>query len=116
MGAKTEKKKKLQPNICTRHSEVMKIFCRTDQQCICYLCSMDEHKGHDRVSTSAEMTEKQKELEVSRRQIQQSIQDREKEVKLLQQGVEAVNGSADKAVRDGEKIFKDMKQQISSED
>ncbi|XP_073333740.1 tripartite motif-containing protein 16-like [Pagrus major] len=106
--------KKLQDNICARHSEVMKIFCRTDQQCICYLCSMDEHKGHDTVSVAAEMTAKQKELEVSRQNIQQRIQDREKEVKLLQQEVEAVNGSADKAVRDSEKIFTDMKQQIRS--
>ncbi|KAF3857835.1 hypothetical protein F7725_011036 [Dissostichus mawsoni] len=45
-----------------------------------------------------------RELEGSRQNIQQRIQDREKEVKLLQQEVEAVNGSADKAVEDSEKI------------
>ncbi|XP_071397533.1 tripartite motif-containing protein 16-like [Centroberyx affinis] len=98
--------KKLQENICSRHDEVMKVFCRTDQQCICYVCSMDEHKGHYTVSAAAERTERQKELGVSRQQIQQRIQDREKDVKVLQ--AEAINGSADKAVEDSEKIFTEL--------
>ncbi|XP_063318061.1 tripartite motif-containing protein 16-like [Pelmatolapia mariae] len=100
--------KKLQENICSRHDEVMKIFCRTDQQSICYLCTMDEHKGHETVPAAAERTEKQKELEVRRLNIQQRIQEREKDVKLLQQEVEAINGSADKAVEDSEKMFTEL--------
>ncbi|XP_078029234.1 tripartite motif-containing protein 16-like [Epinephelus lanceolatus] len=103
-----EPSKKLQENICSRHDEVMKLFCRTDQQCLCYLCSMDEHKGHDIVSAAAERTERQRELEVSRQNIQQRIQDREKDVKLLQQEVEAISRSADKAVEDSEKIFTEL--------
>ncbi|XP_037608447.1 tripartite motif-containing protein 16-like isoform X2 [Sebastes umbrosus] len=100
--------KKLQENICTRHNEVMKIFCRTDQQCICILCSMDEHKGHDTVLASTERTERQEELGASRQKIQQRIQKREKDVKVLQQEVEAINHSADKAVKNSEKIFTDL--------
>ncbi|XP_030266492.1 E3 ubiquitin/ISG15 ligase TRIM25-like isoform X2 [Sparus aurata] len=100
-----EPSEKLQENICSRHDEVMKMFCRTDQQCICYLCSVDEHKGHDTVSAAAERTERQRELEGSQHNIQQRIQDREEDVKLLQQEVEAINGSADKAVEHSEKIF-----------
>ncbi|XP_073350349.1 tripartite motif-containing protein 16-like [Pagrus major] len=121
-----EPSKKLQENICSRHDEVMKIFCRTDQQCICYLCSMDEHKGHDTVSAAAERTERQRELEGSRQNIQQRIQDREEDVKVLQQEVEAINGSADEAVEHSEKIFtelicfmekrrSDVKQQVRSQ-
>ncbi|XP_032439919.1 E3 ubiquitin/ISG15 ligase TRIM25-like [Xiphophorus hellerii] len=98
----------LQQRICSRHDEVMKIFCRTDQQCICYLCTMDEHKGHETVPAAAERAEKQKELQESRQQIHQRIQDQEKDVKLLQQEVEAINVSADKAVEDSEKIFTEL--------
>ncbi|XP_053175580.1 tripartite motif-containing protein 16-like [Scomber japonicus] len=121
-----EPSEKLQENICSRHDEVMKIFCRTDKKCICYLCTMEDHKGHDTVPAVAERTERQRELEVSRLNIQQRIQDREKDVKLLQQEVEAVSRSADKAVEDSEKIFtqlirllqkrsSDVKQQIRSQ-
>ncbi|XP_062291004.1 tripartite motif-containing protein 16-like [Scomber scombrus] len=118
--------KQLQENICSLHDEVMKMFCRTDQQIICYLCSVEDHKGHDTVSAAAERTERQRELEVSRLNIQQRIQNREKDVKLLQQEVEAVSLYADKTVEDSEKIFtelirllqkrsSDVKQQIRSQ-
>ncbi|XP_031591768.1 tripartite motif-containing protein 16-like [Oreochromis aureus] len=100
--------KRLQENICSRHSEVMKIFCRTDQQSICYVCSLDEHKGHETVSAVAERSERQRALEVSRLQIQQRIQDREKEVNVLQLEVRAMSFSADKAVEDSEKIFTEL--------
>ncbi|XP_060899529.1 tripartite motif-containing protein 16-like [Labrus mixtus] len=121
-----EPSKKLQENVCSRHNEEMKVFCRTDQQSICLLCLMDEHKGHDTVSAAAERSEKQRELEVSRQNIQQRIQDGEKDVKLLQQEVEAINGSADKTVGNSEKIFtelirlmekrrSDVKQQVRSQ-
>ncbi|KAM3850117.1 uncharacterized protein ACN63O_020093 [Diretmus argenteus] len=107
-------RKTLQENICSRHNEVMKVFCRTDQQCICYLCSMEEHKDHDTVSAAAERNQRQKELGVSLQNIQQMIQDRERDMKVLQQRVEAINCSADKAVEHSEKIFTEVKQQIRS--
>ncbi|KAM4600275.1 E3 ubiquitin/ISG15 ligase TRIM25-like [Fundulus diaphanus] len=121
-----EPSRNLQENICSRHDEVMKIFCRTDQKFICYLCSEDDHKGHDTVSAAAERTERQRELEVRRENIQQRIQDREKDVNLLQQELEAINHSADKTVEDSEKIFtqlirliqkrrSEVKQQIRSQ-
>ncbi|XP_041854392.1 tripartite motif-containing protein 16-like [Melanotaenia boesemani] len=121
-----EPSKKLREHICSHHDEVMKMFCRTDQQSICYVCTVDEHKGHDIVSATAERTERQKKLQVTRQEIQQRIQDREKDVKLLQQEVEAINGSADKTVEDSERIFtelirliqkrrSDVKQQIRSQ-
>ncbi|XP_014834907.1 PREDICTED: tripartite motif-containing protein 16-like [Poecilia mexicana] len=87
---------------------------------------MDEHKGHETVSAAAERTERQRELEERRGNIQQRIQDQEKDVKLLQQEVEAINLSADKTVEDSEEIFtklirllqersSDVKQQIRSQ-
>ncbi|KAM3599737.1 uncharacterized protein V6R79_010627 [Siganus canaliculatus] len=118
--------RRLQENICSRHDEVKKIFCRSDQQIICYLCSMEEHRGHDTVTAAAERTERQRELEGSRHNIQQRIQDRHKELKLLQQEVKDISRSADKTVEDSQEIFtqlisvmeqrrRDVEQQVRSQ-
>ncbi|KAJ7998122.1 hypothetical protein DPEC_G00219290 [Dallia pectoralis] len=80
----------LQEKICSHHDKLLEVFCRTDQQCICYQCVMDEHKGHDTVSAAAERTEKQKQLGISEQEVQQKVQGREKELKELQQAVESL--------------------------
>ncbi|XP_010790946.1 E3 ubiquitin/ISG15 ligase TRIM25-like [Notothenia coriiceps] len=89
---------KLQENICSQHDKVMEIFCLTDQQSICFLCSIGEHKGHN----TTEMSEEQKELGASQQNIQKRIQNKKKDVELLQQEVEKINISAGKAVRESE--------------
>uniref|UniRef100_A0A3Q3IAQ8 B30.2/SPRY domain-containing protein n=1 Tax=Monopterus albus TaxID=43700 RepID=A0A3Q3IAQ8_MONAL len=105
---------KIQKHICSCHDEVMKIFCCTDQQCICYLCSMDKHKSHDTVSAAAERDKRQRQLIVTQREIQQRIESR------------AISHSADKAVKNSEETFNelislveqessDVKQQIRSQ-
>ncbi|XP_028316564.1 E3 ubiquitin-protein ligase TRIM16-like [Gouania willdenowi] len=100
--------KKLQENICSRHNEVMKMFCRTDQQCICILCSMEEHKGHDMVSGAAERTERQRELQESQADIHKNIQDREKGLQVLNQQLISIQLSADHAVQHSQLIITEL--------
>ncbi|XP_037537328.1 E3 ubiquitin/ISG15 ligase TRIM25-like [Nematolebias whitei] len=103
-----EPSKNLQENICSRHDEVMKMFCRTDQKCICYLCSVDEHKGHDTVSAAAERAEKQRKTEANRENVQQQIHQAEQEVKLQEKKVDTINHSADKSVEACEKVLTEL--------
>ncbi len=49
----------LDRKICPLHQKSLELFCRTDQMCICALCTVSEHKGHDIVSAEAERGEKQ---------------------------------------------------------
>nr|XP_046208287.1 tripartite motif-containing protein 16-like isoform X2 [Oncorhynchus gorbuscha] len=96
----------LQETICSHHDKLLEVYCRTDQQCICYQCVMDEHKGHDTVSASAERTEKQRQLGMSQQKVQQRFHAREKELKELQQAVESFKRSA---VKGSDKIFAELR-------
>ncbi|XP_060753836.1 E3 ubiquitin/ISG15 ligase TRIM25-like isoform X2 [Neoarius graeffei] len=98
----------LQEKICSEHNKLTKIFCRTDQSFICYLCTMDEHKGHDTVSTKAERNEKQDELKEEQMKSQQRIQEKQKEVQELKQTVDTIKKRSKAAVDDSERIFTEM--------
>ncbi|XP_045070108.1 tripartite motif-containing protein 16-like [Coregonus clupeaformis] len=98
----------LQEKICSHHDKLLEVYCRTGQQCICLLCVMDEHKGHDTVSAAAERTEKQRQLGMSQQKVQQRFQEREKELKKLQKAVKSLKRSAQAAVEDSDKIFTEL--------
>ncbi|CAM4588915.1 unnamed protein product [Leuciscus chuanchicus] len=99
---------RLQEMICPQHEKLLEIYCRTDQNCICYLCMVDEHKNHDTVSAAAERTEKQRKLGEMQRKYQQRIQERQKEFEELREAVESHKRSAQAAVEDSERIFTEL--------
>ncbi|XP_049341945.1 tripartite motif-containing protein 16 isoform X2 [Astyanax mexicanus] len=102
----------LQEKICSLHDKLLEVFCRTDQQCICLLCVMDEHSGHKTVSAAAERAEKQKQLVETQRKSQQRIQQTEKKLQELRQTMETLRRSAQAAVEDSEKIFTELIQSM----
>ncbi|XP_051747717.1 tripartite motif-containing protein 16-like [Ctenopharyngodon idella] len=104
----TEATGRLQEMICPKHDKILEVFCRTDQKCICLLCTMDEHKNHDTVSTAAQRTEKQHQLKETQRSFQQRIQQREKDLQQLREAVESHKRSAQRAVEDSERIFTEL--------
>uniref|UniRef100_A0A8C6UM24 Tripartite motif-containing protein 16-like n=1 Tax=Neogobius melanostomus TaxID=47308 RepID=A0A8C6UM24_9GOBI len=103
-----EPKENLQENMCPRHDEVMKMFCRTDQQCICYLCSVDQHKGHHTVTAAAERAEKQRELQAVQQNLLQRIHHKETDEERLQQQVKNSSRSADAAVEHSDRSLKEL--------
>eukprot|EP00063_Salmo_salar_P050823 XP_014025658.1 PREDICTED: E3 ubiquitin/ISG15 ligase TRIM25-like [Salmo salar] len=98
----------LQEKICSHHDKLLEVYCRTDQQCICYLCTMDEHKGHDTVSAAAERTEKQKQMGENSLKSMLRIQEREKEMQELRQAVDSLKRSAQEELSDSERTLTEL--------
>ncbi|KAK0141530.1 Tripartite motif-containing protein 16 [Merluccius polli] len=128
----------LDRKICPQHQKSLELFCRTDQMCICALCTVSEHRGHDIVSAEAERSEKQilrippaylekngsvgqgkarirsplfwppKLLGVSQAEIRQKCQERMKELDELRTSVDSLKSSAQRAMVESQKMFEDM--------
>uniref|UniRef100_A0A8C1RN95 Tripartite motif-containing protein 16-like n=1 Tax=Cyprinus carpio TaxID=7962 RepID=A0A8C1RN95_CYPCA len=95
---------RLQEMICQKHEKHLEMYCITDQQCICELCTKYEHKNHDTVSAAAQRTEKQKQL----KKMQKTSQQKEKDLQQLRETVESHKRSAQTAVEDSERIFTEL--------
>ncbi|KAL7888355.1 hypothetical protein AOLI_G00033290 [Acnodon oligacanthus] len=90
---------------CRKHDKLLEVFCQTDQKCICVLCLMDDHKGHDTVSCAKEREEKQVKLEADKSKYEEKCKEKEKELYKLQKSTASHVQSALRAVEDTEKAF-----------
>ncbi|XP_071348068.1 E3 ubiquitin/ISG15 ligase TRIM25-like isoform X2 [Trachinotus anak] len=88
--------------LCPEHDKVMRLYCRTDQQCVCSHCVKDRHKGHDAVSVSDERTIQQKKLQETSLKSVQKLKDMEKELRYI---IRYIKHSSDAVVEESERIF-----------
>ncbi|KAM6973351.1 E3 ubiquitin/ISG15 ligase TRIM25-like [Aplochiton taeniatus] len=70
----------LQQQICPEHNKPLEVFCRTHQLCVCLLCMVDEHNGHDLVSAAEAKAEKESSA-------QAAVEDSEETFKVLQDSI-----------------------------
>ncbi|MGH0134106.1 UNVERIFIED_CONTAM: hypothetical protein FKN15_042642 [Acipenser sinensis] len=100
----------LEQKLCAEHQKVLEVFCRTDQTCVCVLCTDKDHKNHDTVSAETERSVKQerKQLGETQTEIQQRIQERLKEIEELKKAVESLKRSACIEIKESEKIFTEL--------
>ncbi|KAF6733333.1 Tripartite motif-containing protein 47 [Oryzias melastigma] len=78
----------LAEKICTQHKYMQEFFCRHCKMFVCWLCTSNQHKDHECVSTKIQRLEKQKVLSEIQADNQQRLKDREQELKELKKVME----------------------------
>uniref|UniRef100_A0A9J7ZE68 FinTRIM family, member 97 n=1 Tax=Cyprinus carpio carpio TaxID=630221 RepID=A0A9J7ZE68_CYPCA len=94
--------------VCPKHDKVLEVYCRTDQKCVCMHCLLDDHKGHDTVSSTIERNEKQIKLTDTQTKVKQTIQAKEKELQKMNMDIASHSDSAKKAVENSKKVFSEL--------
>ncbi|XP_061579589.1 E3 ubiquitin-protein ligase TRIM39-like [Cololabis saira] len=102
----------LEDRICTKHDKPLELFCKTDQTCVCTLCSVLDHKFHKFVPLREEYEGKKADLEKTEAEIQQMIQKRRLKIQEIKESLKISNDAADREKAEGVQVFTDLKESV----
>ncbi|XP_029288938.1 E3 ubiquitin-protein ligase TRIM39-like [Cottoperca gobio] len=102
----------LEGRMCTKHDKQLELFCKTDQMCVCMLCTVLDHKTHDVVPLKEESEGKKAELEKTEADIQQMIQKRRLKIQEMKRSVELSKEDADREIAGGVQVFTALKETV----
>ncbi|KAM7008846.1 E3 ubiquitin-protein ligase TRIM21-like [Tautogolabrus adspersus] len=102
----------LEDRMCTKHDKPLELFCKTDQTCVCVLCSVLDHKTHEFVPLKEEYEEKKAELEETEAEIQQMIQKRRLKIQEVKHSVDLSKDDADREMAEGVRVFTALKESV----
>ncbi|XP_040018209.2 E3 ubiquitin-protein ligase TRIM21 [Gasterosteus aculeatus] len=102
----------LEGRMCTKHDKLLELFCKTDQMCVCMLCTVLDHKNHEYVPLREEYEGKKAELGKTEAEVQQMIQKRRLKIQEIKHSVELSEEAADREVAEGVLVFSALKESV----
>ncbi|KAM8751192.1 LOW QUALITY PROTEIN: uncharacterized protein AB9X84_012845 [Acanthopagrus schlegelii] len=102
----------LEDRMCTKHDKLLELFCKTDQMCVCMLCTVLDHQGHYVVPLKEECEGKKAELGKRDAEIQQMIQKRRLKIEEMKRSVQLSKKDADREIAAGVQVFRALKESV----
>ncbi|XP_030608762.1 E3 ubiquitin-protein ligase TRIM21-like [Archocentrus centrarchus] len=108
----TDPEENLEGRMCMKHDKPLELFCKTDQTCVCVLCSVVDHKTHEFVPLREEYEGKKAELGKTEAEIQQMIQKRRLKIEEIKESVKMSKDAADREKAEGVQVFTALKKSV----
>ncbi|XP_056264688.1 E3 ubiquitin-protein ligase TRIM21-like [Pseudoliparis swirei] len=102
----------LEDRMCLKHDKPLELFCRTDQTCVCMLCTVLDHKMHNVVPMKEEYEGKKVELQKTEAEIQEMIQKRRLKIQEVQHNVKLSEEDANRKKAEGVRVFTGLKESV----
>ncbi|XP_062293753.1 E3 ubiquitin-protein ligase TRIM21-like isoform X1 [Scomber scombrus] len=102
----------LEDRMCMKHDKPLELFCKTDQTCVCMLCSVLDHKTHEFVPLKEEYEGKKVELGKTEAEIQEMIQKRRLKIQEIKHSVDLSEEAADREKAEGVQVFTALKESV----
>ncbi|XP_028330410.1 E3 ubiquitin-protein ligase TRIM39-like isoform X2 [Gouania willdenowi] len=95
----------LEGRMCRQHQRLLELFCRTDQHCVCVLCTETDHRGHDTVPVERESQEKKRKMKSLKSEVQQMIEVRLRKVSEIRCSLELSKENSKRDVEESVEAF-----------
>ncbi|XP_004565625.1 E3 ubiquitin-protein ligase TRIM39-like [Maylandia zebra] len=102
----------LEGRMCMKHDKPLELFCKTDQTCVCMLCSVIDHNTHEFVPLREEYEGKKAELGETEAETQQMIQKRRLKIQEIKESVKMSKDAADRKKAEGVQVFTALKESV----
>ncbi|CAL8406923.1 unnamed protein product [Arctogadus glacialis] len=86
---------RLDDRMCKIHTRLLELFCKTEQVCVCQLCTETDHKSHPVVPLKEEYEVKMAHLGKIEAEVQQMIQERQNHILEIKDTVKRSKADAD---------------------
>ncbi|XP_029944319.1 E3 ubiquitin-protein ligase TRIM21-like [Salarias fasciatus] len=98
----------LEKRMCGKHQRLLELFCRSDQRCVCVLCTETDHRSHDTVPVERESQEKKNQVKSMEASVQQMIQERLQKVEEIKHSVELSKENSKRDIQESGMVFSNL--------
>ncbi|XP_056443441.1 E3 ubiquitin-protein ligase TRIM39-like [Gadus chalcogrammus] len=103
---------RLEDRMCRKHNQLLELFCKTDQVCVCQFCTEGDHRSHPVVPLKEVYKVKMAQLGKLEAEVPQMIQERKLKIKEIKDTVEMSKEDANRERADGVQVLTALKRRV----